>query len=189
MHRFPRLHEALDYAAEVHNGQRRKGTTIPYLTHPLGVCSLVLEYGGDEDQAIAGLLHDVIEDGGEQHGAVIRSKFGDRVAGIVEACTDGVPDQNGDKAPWRLRKESHIRHLREAPLDTVLVAACDKLHNARAIAGDVCINGHEVFKRFKASREDTLWYYQAIYDVLLDRLGGSSPMIFELGSALEGMQR
>ena len=188
MHRFPRLHAALDYAAEVHNGQKRKGTTIPYLAHPLGVCSLVLEYGGDEDQAIAGLLHDVIEDGGEQHGAVIRSKFGDRVAGIVEACTDGVPDPNGDKAPWRMRKEGHIHHLREAPLDAELVAACDKLYNARAIAGDVRAGGREVFNRFKASREDTLWYYQSIFDVLQNRLGRSSPMIFELRSAIEDMQ-
>ncbi|MDE2352389.1 MAG: HD domain-containing protein [Alphaproteobacteria bacterium] len=189
MHRFPRLHEALDYAAMVHNGQQRKGTSIPYLAHPLGVCALVLEYGGDEDQAIAGLLHDVIEDGGDQHRAVIRSKFGDRVADIVEACTDGVPDQNGDKAPWRLRKEDHIRHLREAPLDAVLVAACDKLHNARAIAGDVRMGGRLVFNRFKASREDALWYYQAIFDVLQDRLGQGSPLIFELRNAIEDMRR
>ncbi len=129
------------------------------------VCALVLEYGGDDDQAIAGLLHDVIEDCGEQHRAVVRATFGDRVADIVEGCTDGVPDSEGVKAPWRQRKAAYLAHLRDAPPDTLLVSACDKLHNARAIAADVRSIGDEVFTRFKAGREGTLWYYGALLDV------------------------
>ena len=156
MHRFPRLHIALDYVAEHHDGQLRKGTNIPYLARLLGVCALVLEYGGDEDQAIAGLLHDVIEDCGEQHRAIVRRTFGARVADIVEGCTDGVPDREGEKAPWRERKEAYLHHLRDAPRDTLLVSACDKLHNARAIAGDLRSVGRDVFRRFKAGRDGTL---------------------------------
>src|ERR1700742_1058831 len=104
MHSFPRLHAALDYAAEAHQAQARKGTAIPYLSHVLGVASLVIEHGGDEDQAIAGLLHDVLEDCGPEHASVIRRDFGERVLSIVESCTDGVPDAQGNKAPWRERK-------------------------------------------------------------------------------------
>jgi len=117
----------------------------------------VLEFGGDEEQAIAGLLHDVVEDCGEQHRLAVRRQFGERVADIVEGCTDGTPDDTGAKAPWHERKETYIRHLRDAPLDTVLVSACDKLYNARAIAADVRSIGLAVFDRFNAGRDGTLW--------------------------------
>jgi (p)ppGpp synthase/HD superfamily hydrolase len=188
MHRFPRLPAALAYAALHHDGQLRKGTNIPYLAHLLGVCALVLDYGGDEDQAIAGLLHDVIEDCGEQHRAVVRAMFGDRVADIVEGCTDGVPDSDGVKAPWRERKTAYLAHLRDAPPDTLLVSACDRLHNARAIAADVRGVGADVFTRFKAGRDGTLWYYGALLDVFGARMGQGDPLVVELRAAVGDMR-
>jgi (p)ppGpp synthase/HD superfamily hydrolase len=188
MHRFPRLHEALDYAAEAHNGQLRKGTPNPYLGHLIGVCSLVLDYGGDEDQAIAGLLHDVIEDCGLEHADRLRNLFGDRVADIVLGCTDGAPDEAGEKAPWRERKEAYLTHLTDADPDTLLVSACDKLHNARAIVADVRAIGPDVFSRFKAGREGTLWYYGRLADVFAERLGDRHPLVLELGATVGAMQ-
>jgi GTP pyrophosphokinase len=184
MHRFSHLHEALDYAATAHDGQFRKGTAIPYLAHLLGVCALVVEHGGDEDQAIAGLLHDVIEDCGEAHRAAIRRRFGDRVADIVEGCTDGVPDATGEKAPWRERKAAYLRHLRDAPRDTLFVSICDKLYNARAIAGDLRALGHDVFDRFNGGRDGTLWYYSQLLDAFTARLGEADPVVAELRAAV-----
>ena len=187
-HRFPRLHEALDYVAEAHNGQLRKGSATPYLAHLLGVASLVLEYGGDQDQAIAGLMHDVIEDCGEAHRARVRALFGDRVADIVEGCTDGVPDAAGEKPPWRARKEAYIAHLAHAPMDTLLVSGCDKLHNARAIAADRRLIGEVVFDRFKAGREGTLWYYDQLLEIFASRMGAESGLVLELTAAVGGMR-
>ena len=115
-----RLSQALALAIEAHNGQFRKETTIPYIAHPMAVASIALEYGADEDQAMAALLHDAVEDGGAKYAEVIRSKFGDRVADIVNGCTDGVPDNNGIKPPWKQRKESYIAHLKSAPDDVLL---------------------------------------------------------------------
>lgn len=184
MHRFPRLHEALDYAAEAHNGQVRKQTTIPYLSHLLGVCSLVLEYGGDEDQAIAGLLHDVIEDCGEAHRRGVPERFGARVGMIVEGCTDGTPDETGAKSPWRDRKEAYLAHLREAPADVLLVSACDKLHNARAIVADRRVVGDVVFDRFKAGRDGTVWYYRELAGIFSERLSADHPLSIELSTTV-----
>jgi len=149
MIRFPRLAAALDHAAEAHGSQARKGTEIPYLGHLMGVASLVIDHGGDEDQAIAGLLHDVLEDCGAEHEASIRRAFGDRVADMVLACTDGTPDEAGAKAPWTERKRLYLRHLESAADETLLVSACDKLHNARAIAADVAA-GEDVFAASRA---------------------------------------
>jgi GTP pyrophosphokinase len=189
MHRYPRLHEALDYAAEAHNGQLRKGTPNPYLGHLIGVCSLVLDYGGDEEQAIAGLLHDVIEDCGLEHADRLRAMFGARVADIVQGCTDGTPDEAGEKAPWRERKEAYLSHLANAHTDTLLVSACDKLHNARAIVADVRANGPGVFSRFKAGREGTLWYYGRLAKVFAERMGDRHPLVLELTATADAMGR
>ncbi|MBS0561028.1 MAG: HD domain-containing protein, partial [Proteobacteria bacterium] len=142
----PRFAEAVAVAAELHDGQRRKGTAIPYLAHLLAVSAIVLEYGGDEDQAIAGLLHDVIEDCGAEHEAAIRTRFGDRVASIVRGCTDADIQP---KPPWQERKEAYLAHLGEAAVDVLLVSAADKLHNSRAIVSDVRAHGEVVFDRFK----------------------------------------
>lgn len=188
MHRFPKLHAALDYAAEAHQHQTRKGTNIAYLSHLMGVASLVIEHGGDETQAIAALLHDVIEDCGAEHEPAVRKRFGDRVAGIVLACTDGVPDETGQKPPWRERKEAYLRHLKtEVSDDALLVSACDKLHNARAIAADAAV-GHDVFDRFTAGRAGTLWYYQSLLAIYEERMGPSASLPIELRWAIERMK-
>ena len=186
-HRFPGLHRALDYAAEAHSGQLRKATDIPYLAHLIGVCALVLEYGGDEEQAIAGLLHDVVEDCGEQHRQAVRAIFGARVADIVDGCTDGVPDATGEKEPWQGRKEKYLRHLDQAAHDTLLVSACDKLYNARAIAADVRAIGRDVFHRFSVPRDKTLWYYKGLLDVFTRRLRDQPGLILELQVAIAAM--
>lgn len=186
MYRYPRLHRALDYAAEAHSDQARKGTAIPYLSHPIGVASLVLEHGGDEDQAIAGLLHDVLEDCGVQHEEPIRTAFGDRVAVMVLGCTDGLPNAAGDKPPWKARKEAYLEHLKTADPCTVLVSACDKLHNARAIAADL-MAGQPVFERFNAGLEGTVWYYGALHRVFADRLGDNHSLVLQLGAAVGQM--
>jgi (p)ppGpp synthase/HD superfamily hydrolase len=186
MYRYPRLHQALDYAADAHSDQSRKGTAIPYLSHPMGVASLVLEHGGSEDQAIAGLLHDVLEDCGGQHEPPIRLAFGDAVADMVLGCTDGLPDAAGDKPPWKARKLAYLAHLEEADEGTVLVSACDKLHNARAIVADL-MAGEAVFERFKAGRVGTLWYYGALHAVFAERMGDGHSLVLQLGAAVNQM--
>ncbi len=155
-----RLAEAFQLAAELHAAQLRKGTSIPYVSHLMSVAALVLEDGGDEEQAMAALLHDAVEDqGGEPTLERIRIAFGDRVAGIVRACSDTVTTP---KPPWRERKEKYLSHLEHEPLEVRRVSAADKLHNARAILGDLRVHGLSVFDRFSASREEVLWYYESL---------------------------
>ena len=174
----PRFTEAVDYARHAHATQYRKGTQIPYLYHLLGVASLVLEHGGDEDQAIAGLLHDVLEDCGSEHEDPIRARFGAKVIEIVLACTDGsVEDKAAAEAAgsklenWRRRKLAYLTQLRSKPDHTLLVSGCDKLHNARAILGDLEHPevGPAVFARFTAGRAGTLAYYQSLTEILSAR--------------------
>ena len=159
-----RFEEALTYAARLHRKQMRKGTDIPYVSHLLAVASIVLEYGGDEDEAIAALLHDGPEDqGGSRVLDEIRESFGPRVASIVEACSDSMTESPDDKEGWRERKERYIRHLRETTDQSVyLVSVADKLHNGRAIASDVRSFGPSVWGRFKGGREGTIWNYRAL---------------------------
>jgi (p)ppGpp synthase/HD superfamily hydrolase len=173
-----RFTRAVDYARIAHAGQTRKGTDIPYLTHLLSVASLVIEFGGSEDQAIAGLLHDTIEDCGEEHEAIIREQFGDVVADIVVACTDGTAqgkaalvDADAKKRDWMDRKRAYLAHLAEAPDDVLLVSGCDKLHNARAIVGDLEDPdvGMNVFARFKGGVDGTLGYYESLHRTLQQR--------------------
>lgn len=154
----------------------------------MGVASLVIENGGDKAQAIAALLHDVIEDGGPQHEAPVRAAFGDRVAAIVLACTDGVPDASGAKAPWRERKEAYLEHLAaEVSEDALLVSACDKLHNARAIAADAA-SGRDVFARFTGGRDGTLWYYDSLAAIYEARMGAQAWLPIELRAAIGRMK-
>lgn len=173
-----RFTQAVDYAREAHASQTRKGTTIPYIAHLLGVASLVLDYGGDEDQAIAALLHDTLEDQGEHHEALIRHQFGDRVASIVVTCTDGTQEGKAEattpeakRADWKQRKQRYLAHLAEASGDALLVSGCDKLHNARAIVTDLRnpAVGAAVFDRFTGKRDGTLWYYREIARVFSER--------------------
>ena len=168
-----KLSEAFALALTLHGSQTRKGTAIPYVSHLMSVSALVLEHGGDEEQAMAGLLHDALEDCGPEHAQTIREKFGDRVLRIVESCTDGVPDEDGKKPDWKDRKEAYIAHLRVASQDSLLVSACDKLHNARAILLDLRTIGPTVFQRFKAGKDGTLWYYSQLSDIYLVRIPGT----------------
>ena len=165
----PRFTKAISLAAEAHEGQERKGTGIPYITHPVAVAALVARYGGDEDQQIGALLHDVLEDAGEDWAPRI-AEFGDRVLSIVRACTDGTPDAvTGQQAPWRERKETYLTHLSETTDDALLVSACDKLHNIQAIHLDLTEVGAAVFERFTASRDETLWYYRSLAEIFSAR--------------------
>ncbi len=163
----PRFSEALVYAARIHAGQSRKGTRIPYISHPLAVASIALEHGANEDEAIAALLHDAIEDSPDPLlvKADIRRRFGPRVADIVEGCSDS---ESHPKPPWRERKEQYLAHLREAPSYIRLVSAADKLHNAWAILGDYRDIGETLWERFTGKKEGTLWYYRALADLFLD---------------------
>lgn len=177
----PRFTEAISLAARAHEGQSRKGTPIPYITHPVAVAGLVAQYGGDEDQQIAALLHDVLEDGGPQYEAEIGEKFGQRVLAIVRGCTDGVPDQTGQKAPWKERKAAYLDHLAVASADIHMVSGCDKLSNARAILDDLVAIGPAVFDRFTAKKDGTLWYYSQISGIFSDV---RAPMAKELAATV-----
>jgi (p)ppGpp synthase/HD superfamily hydrolase len=177
----PRYSKALALAARAHEGQVRKGTCIPYIAHPVAVAALVAQYGGDEDQQIAALLHDVLEDGGAHYAVEIAAEFGPRVLAIVQGCTDGTPDATGEKAPWHQRKETYLAHLASAGEDVWMVSGCDKLSNARAILDDLNTVGLAVFDRFTAKRDGTLWYYQALSQVFTD---AEAPMCEELAETV-----
>jgi (p)ppGpp synthase/HD superfamily hydrolase len=156
----PRFERAFLFAAEKHAGQTRKTTTVPYIAHLMGVASLALEYGGDEDLAIAALLHDVVEDcGGAPMLKEVKRRFGSRVAKIVDGCTDSYGEP---KPPWRERKENYLRHLKSADAGTRLVSAADKLNNVRSILSDYREVGESIWERFNGGREGTLWYYRAL---------------------------
>jgi (p)ppGpp synthase/HD superfamily hydrolase len=161
----PRFLRAFAFAAEKHKTQTRKASTIPYIAHLMGVASLVLEAGGDEDLAIAALLHDVVEDcGGAPMLKEVQRRFGKRVAKVVDGCTDA---DTYPKPPWRARKEKYLAHLITADADTRLVSAADKLNNVRSILSDYRAVGESVWSRFKGGREGTLWYYRTLRDIFL----------------------
>jgi (p)ppGpp synthase/HD superfamily hydrolase len=172
-----RFKDALGFAVDLHADQRRKGSGIPYVAHLLGVASLVLEYGGEEDEAIAALLHDAVEDqGGQPTRQMIAKKYGENVAQIVDGCTDSdtIP-----KPPWRERKEAYIAHIASASPSVLLVSACDKLYNVRTIMTDYRTLGDDLWERFKGGKKDgTLWYYQALVEAF--KATGSQPVFDEL---------
>lgn len=156
----PRFLKAFLFAAEKHAGQVRKASTTPYIAHLMGVASLTLEFGGDEDMAIAALLHDVVEDcGGAPMLREVKKRFGSHVAKIVDGCTDSDVEP---KPPWRERKETYIRHLKDADAETKLVSAADKLNNVRSILSDYRAVGESIWTRFNGGRAGTLWYYRAL---------------------------
>lgn len=183
-----RFFQAMAYAAEAHREQVRKSTNIAYISHPFGVAALVLEAGGDEDQAIAGLLHDVAEDcGGEDRLIEIARLFGDRVEHIVRGCSDSLVADEVSKAPWMLRKEEHIEHLKTSDADTLLVTAADKTHNARAIATDIQSIREEVWERFNASQGEIIWYYNTIFWALSEA-GVTEALLNPLRAAIDVME-
>lgn len=165
-----RFGAALMFAESSHRQQTRKGSDIPYVAHLLAVTALVLEHGGDEDQAIAALLHDAVEDqGGPEMADRIRLRFGDRVAAIVLACTDSLATP---KPPWRARKAAYIATIPGKTDDAILVTLADKTHNATAIVEDRRVVGEAIWHRFTGGRAGTLWYYRALADALAARAPG-----------------
>jgi GTP pyrophosphokinase len=158
----PRFWSAFQFAAQKHDGQTRKAKSVPYLAHLMSVSSIVLEAGGNEDCAIAALLHDVVEDcGGRQMLREVKDRFGSDVARMVEGCTDSFEDP---KPSWRQRKEEYLRRLPKEHSDTRLVSAADKIDNARSVLRDYRIHGEAIWARFNGGREGTLWYYRALAD-------------------------
>ncbi|MBK7922810.1 MAG: HD domain-containing protein [Gemmatimonadetes bacterium] len=163
----PRYSAALAFASELHGSQLRKGTAVPYIAHLLSVSALVLEAGGDEDAAIAALLHDAVEDqGGRPMLDRIRARFGDGVADIVAACTDA---EVTPKPPWRQRKEAYLASIPHKPAPALLVSIADKVHNVGAILRDYTQLGEAVWARFAGGREGTLWYYRSLSDAFRGR--------------------
>lgn len=183
-----RFTDAVRYALEVHGQQARKGTTIPYAGHLFGVASLVIDDSGDEAQIIAALLHDAMEDGGGRSRLDdIRINFGDRVARIVEACSDSDAQDPGQKTEWLPRKREYLRHLRHLPEDSVRVSIADKLHNARAILNDWRRDGDQIFDRFNGKKTGTLWYYACVVNALGNHRG--SPLFQELERTVRELWR
>jgi (p)ppGpp synthase/HD superfamily hydrolase len=153
---------ALVYATELHAKQIRKGSGVPYIAHLLGVASIALEYGANEEEAIAALLHDAIEDqGGAKIRAEIQHRFGETVAAIVEGCTD---TDITPKPPWRERKQAYIDHIIHASPSVRLVSAADKLYNAQSILKDYRQVGDNLWQRFTGKKAGTLWYYRSLVD-------------------------
>jgi (p)ppGpp synthase/HD superfamily hydrolase len=167
-----RFFAALTYATSAHGAQVRKSTNIPYISHPIGVASLVLEAGGSEDQAIAGLLHDVAEDcGGAWRIKEINDLFSAAVAQIVSDCTDSLVENSSDREDWQSRKEKYLEHLSTSADSSLLVSAADKAHNARSIATDLQISGNVTWQRFSVGGEPKriLWYYNSLEKIFEDR--------------------
>jgi GTP pyrophosphokinase len=184
-----RFEGALTLACELHRTQARKGTQIPYVAHLLAVVSIALEHGADEDEAIAAVLHDAVEDqGGAATGDAIERRFGKRVADIVRACSDSdvIP-----KPPWRERKAAYLAHISEASPSARLVSASDKLHNARALLADHREHGTKLWERFTGGREGTLWYYRRLVDAFQQAppSGDGKRLVEELDRVVRELER
>jgi len=180
-----RFEEALVFSTQLHASQKRKATNIPYIAHLLGVTSLVLEDGGDEDEAIAAVLHDAVEDqGGEKILDEIRRRFGERVAMIVQGCTDSY---TFPKPPWRERKDNYIDHLRRAIPEIRRVSLADKLYNARAILKTYRQIGEITWERFTGGRVGTLWYYRTLVSIF--KQTGDDYMTAELERVVSELER
>jgi (p)ppGpp synthase/HD superfamily hydrolase len=184
-----RFEEAFLFAHELHGDQVRKGSTTPYISHLMAVSSLVLEHGGDEDQAIAALLHDAIEDRAKKFGGVsalreaILQRFGPRVLEIVEGCTDADEEP---KPPWEERKITYIEHIAKAPDHVRLVSMADKVHNARSILTDLRTYGQSVWQRFQGRRDGSLWYYRSLIRAFCQ--AGPHPLIDELEQVVQELE-
>jgi (p)ppGpp synthase/HD superfamily hydrolase len=180
-----RFDEAVRYAREVHAEQRRKATSTPYIAHLLGVSSIVLDDGGNEDEAIAALLHDAAEDqGGRARLEDIRSRSGDAVARIVEDCTDSWETP---KKPWAERKRAYAEHARTLPPSSLRVSVADKVHNAYAILRDLRNEGESVWDRFNAPADDVISYYQSLLRAYREAGGGK--LVDELERIVRGIER
>ena len=180
-----RFTDALTFATQLHTNQTRKGGGIPYISHLLSVASIALEYGANEDEAIAALLHDAIEDqGGAATREEIRRRFGDVVTEIVDGCTDS--DQT-PKPPWLQRKEAYIAHIPTASASVRLVSAADKLHNVWSILKDYRLLGDAVWERFQGGKHGTLWYYRSLVKAFYT--AGSTPLVEEFERVVDELER
>jgi len=181
----PRFEQALLYATTIHAGQTRKGTGIPFVAHLMSVASIALEHGANEDEAIAALLHDAVEKaGGEQRLEDIRARFGEKVAEIVEGCTE---PQGRPKPPWRARKAAFIGHMPRTLEPVRLVAAADKLSNARIILRDLRVMGDSVWTRYVGGKEGMLWYYRCLVQAF--KTAGINPIVEELERVVAEIER
>jgi (p)ppGpp synthase/HD superfamily hydrolase len=180
-----RFDDAFRYAHDVHVEQVRKGSGAPYISHLMGVASIVLDDGGGEDEAIGALLHDAAEDhGGRPRLDDIRTRFGDAVAKIVEDCTDSWTDP---KEPWLERKQAYIQHARKLTGPSLRVSAADKVHNAYAILRDLRNMGERAWERFAATPDDVMAYYESL--VRAYREAGGGVLVDELDRIVRGIQR
>lgn len=180
-----RFIEALTFATELHANQVRKGSGVPYISHLLGTASIALEYGANEEEAIAALLHDAIEDqGGAPTREEIRRRFGDRITAIVDGCTDSDAKS---KPPWKQRKQAYIDSISTASASVRLVCAADKLYNARSVLKDYRIMGESLWQLFAGGKNGTLWYYRSMVKALRSR--GESPLVAELDRVVSEIER
>jgi GTP pyrophosphokinase len=180
-----RFCDALVYTTKLHAGQKRKVSGAPYVSHLLRVAGIALGHGADEDEAIAALLHDAIEDqGGAEAREDIRRRFGDRVVDIVDGASD--TDQH-PKPPWRGRKEAFLRRLRTAPAPVRLIVAADKLDNARSLLAGYRTRGEAMWERFAGGREGTLGYFRAVVETLQAR--GPDELVAELDRTVAELER
>jgi (p)ppGpp synthase/HD superfamily hydrolase len=186
----PRFLDALNYAVRLHGTDVRKGASIPYVSHLLGVCALVLSDGGTEDEAIAALLHDALEDHPEETSReIIAERFGEKVFAIVEACTDTPADYaGGEKPPWKQRKTEYLRHLEKATSEQLRVALADKLDNVRCLLADYRQIDAKVWKRFNAGKEDQLWFFRRLIEVF-HTAGAKGFLIVEFKRAVSELER
>lgn len=181
-----KFYEAVQYAGDLHKDQKRKGSEIPYLSHLMGVASIAMDHGADEDIAIAALLHDSVEDaGGDATGNEVRRRFGERVARIVYACTD---TSESPKPPWLERKKAYLSHLEQLQTDELLVSMADKLHNLSAIFYDYLELGDQVWDRFSAERGGVIWYYQSLVECYRKHPGANPSLLGKLQRVLNSLQ-
>jgi len=178
---------ALTYACRLHAAQSRTASNVPYVAHLLGVAAIALEHGASEDEAIAALLHDAIED---QGGAAVREgiclRLGASVADIVDGCTDS---ETIPKPPWRERKEKYLARLGEAGPSVRLVCAADKLHNVRSLVADYRVHGESLWDRFNGGKAGTLWYYREIAAILISTSPQRNALVDELARVVDQLQR
>jgi len=181
-----RLIDALGVAGSLHADQRRKGSDVPYLSHLLGTCGIALDYGAGEEEAIAALLHDAIEDvqpTADARAAV--AAFGPEVLRIVEGCTDS---DTHPKPPWRARKEAYLAHVPEHDAPILLVSSADKLHNSRSIVADLRRFGSTTWDRFTGRRDGSLWYYRALVDAFRANPAHPRDLVDELDRTVTEME-
>ena len=181
-----RFDDALAYASRIHRAQRRKGADIPYVSHLLGVAAIAIENGATEDQAIAALLHDAVEDqGGAARLEDIRNRYGEEVSRIVDDCTDSDTEP---KPPWRARKEAYLASLSHKPAASLEVSIADKTHNASAIVADLHIHGGEVWSRFTGGKDGSFWYYRELAKIFAELIPGeASNRLIRLVDEMEQM--